>query len=61
MNDKKFNPKSLITNEISLENLNDVFSDMRKQKILGKCIINLIQHLIYNSIESKSNFLWLKN
>ncbi len=43
MSNKKYNSKSLITNEISLDNINDVFSDMRKQKILGKCIINLNQ------------------
>ena len=43
MNNKKFNAKSLITNEIKLEDINDVFSDMRKQKVLGKCIINLTQ------------------
>ncbi len=43
MNNKKYNSKSLITNEVHLKNINDVFSDMRKQKILGKCIINLTQ------------------
>ncbi len=43
MNNKKFNAKSLITNEIELDDINDVFSDMRKQKVIGKCIINLTQ------------------
>ena len=43
MKNKKYNAKSLVTNEVNLEDINDVFSDMRKQKILGKCIINLIQ------------------
>ena len=43
MKNKKFNAKSLITNEVRLEDINDVFADMRKQKVLGKCIINLTQ------------------
>lgn len=43
MKNKKFDAKSLITNEIILEDINDVFSDMRKHKVLGKCIIKLDQ------------------
>ena len=43
INNKKFILKDFITNEIALNDINDVFSDMRKQKILGKCIINLTQ------------------
>ncbi len=41
MNNKRYDSKSLITDEIFLEDINDVFSEMRKQRILGKCIINL--------------------
>jgi S-(hydroxymethyl)glutathione dehydrogenase / alcohol dehydrogenase len=43
MKNKKYNIKPLVTSEVSLNDINDVFSDMRKQKVLGKCIINLIQ------------------
>ena len=43
MKNKKFNIKPLMTNEVNLNDINDVFSDMRKQKVLGKCIINLNQ------------------
>lgn len=43
MNNKNFSAKSLITKEIELRDLNDVFADMRKNKIIGKCIINLNQ------------------
>ncbi len=40
---KSFMAKSLITNEVDLKDINDVFSDMKKNKIKGKCIINLNQ------------------
>ena len=40
---KSFMVKSLITNEVNLRDINDVFSDMKKNKIKGKCIINLNQ------------------
>ena len=31
----------MITKEIKLEDINDVFSDMKKNILLGKCLINL--------------------
>ena len=40
---KNFNAKSLITREVELNDINDVFSDMKKNKLTGKCIINLNQ------------------
>jgi Zn-dependent alcohol dehydrogenases, class III len=40
VNNKKFLANKMITNEIVLEDLNDVFSDMRKNSLKGKCIIN---------------------
>lgn len=43
MQDKKFGAKQLISREAQLKDLNDVFSDMRKNKIIGKCIINFNQ------------------
>ena len=43
MRDKKFGAKQLISREVQLKDLNDVFSDMRKNKIIGKCIINFNQ------------------
>ena len=43
MNHKNFRAKSLITKEVELRDINDVFADMRKNKIIGKCIINLNQ------------------
>ena len=43
MEDKKFHIKELITREVKLNDLNDVFSDMKKNKIIGKCIINFNQ------------------
>ena len=36
MEDKKFGAKKLISREVQLKDLNDVFSDMRKNKIIGK-------------------------
>ena len=41
LNDKSFSLKDFITNEIDLEDINDVFTDMKKNKLIGKCIINL--------------------
>ena len=41
---KRFFAKELITKEINLENLNDVFSDMRKNKVYWK---------MYNKIRSR--------
>ena len=41
LNDKSFLLKDFITNEIELEDINDVFSDMKRNKLIGKCIINL--------------------
>ena len=38
---KAYQAKEHITNEVELKDINDVFSDMRKNKIVGKCIINL--------------------
>ena len=43
MKNKKYNIKSILTDEVDLKDINDVFSDMRKQRVLGKCIINLTQ------------------
>ncbi len=40
INNKKFILKDFITNEIALNDINDVFSDMKKNKLIGKCIIN---------------------
>ena len=44
LKDKKFHIKELITREVKLNDLNDVFSDMKKNKIIGKCIINFIKN-----------------
>lgn len=41
LNNKNFLLQDFIANEIELKDINDVFSDMRKNKLLGKCIINL--------------------
>ena len=43
MKNKRYNIKSILTDEVDLKDINDVFSDMRKQRVLGKCIINLTQ------------------
>ena len=43
MRSKKFNSKSLISKVVELKDINDVFSDMKKNKIIGKCIIKLNQ------------------
>ena len=37
----RFSIRDFITSEIDLEDINDVFSDMKKNKLIGKCIINL--------------------
>lgn len=41
LSDKSFSIRDFITSEIDLEDINDVFSDMKKNKLIGKCIINL--------------------
>ena len=41
LNNKNFLLQDFISNEIELKDINDVFSDMRKNKLLEKCIINL--------------------
>ena len=38
---KNFLTDEMITKEIKLEDINDVFSDMKKNILLGKCLINL--------------------
>ena len=40
--EKEYQLKKHITNEVKLEDINDVFSDMKRNKLTGKCIINLM-------------------
>ena len=42
INKSEYQLKKHITNEVELRDINDVFSDMRKNKLAGKCIINLM-------------------
>ena len=35
MKNKRYNIKSILTDEVDLKDINDVFSDMRKQRVLG--------------------------
>ena len=42
INKSEYQLKKHITNEVELRDINDVFSDMRKNKLVGKCIINLM-------------------
>ena len=39
---KQYQIKKHITHQIELKDINDVFSDMRKNKVIGKCIINFL-------------------
>jgi len=42
INKKEFQLKKHITNEVELRDINDVFSDMKRNKLAGKCIVNLM-------------------
>jgi len=42
INKKEYQLKEHITNEVELKDINDVFSDMKKNKLIGKSIINLM-------------------
>ena len=39
---KRYQIKKHITHQIELKDINDVFSDMKKNKIIGKCIVNFL-------------------
>jgi len=41
INKKEYSAKQHITQEADLKDINDVFSDMKKNLIVGKCILNL--------------------
>jgi Zn-dependent alcohol dehydrogenase len=42
INKKEFQLKKHITSEVELKDINDVFSDMKRNKLAGKCIVNLM-------------------
>jgi len=39
---KQYKIKKHITHEVELKDINDVFSDMKKNKVIGKCIVNFL-------------------